>query len=298
MDMQALADFALIAEHGGFGAASRATGRSKATLARRLANLEQKLAVRLFERGNLGVKLTDAGVELLCRIHKPFEEIQEAAEAASCRGNGLNGPLRISAAVVFAHAHLVRIAAKFLRLHTGIEIELVANDDMADLIEDRFDIVIRANPNPVDQLVGKCIIRTERVAVAAPNLTVPPESDRASLIFRCTEKPRLSWSLHTTTGPRELRLRPAMGLSTLMMMREAALYGAGVALLPRTLIEEDLTAGRLSCWGVDAEGRTEIWALHASSRLPSRKVVAFLEFLEVEMHASSRDLRRRLPCGA
>lgn len=296
--MQALSDFALIARHGGFGAASRATGRSKATLARRLADLEQKLAVRLFERGHSGVKLTDAGAELLLRINRPFNEIRNAAEAVSHTGNGLNGALRISAAVVFAHAHLTRVAAKFSRLHPGVEIELVADDEMADLIEERFDIVIRANPNPVDQLVGKCIVRTERVAVAAPDLAMPAESGRASLIFRCTEKPRLSWKLLTETGYRVLELRPAIGLSTLMMIREAALHGAGVALLPRTLIEEDLAAGRLSCWGIDAEGQTEIWALHASSRLPSRKVVAFLEYLEVEMHSSSGDLRTQLPCGA
>jgi len=290
MDMQALSDFALTARHGGFGAASRATGRSKATLARRLADLEQSLGVRLFERGHSGMTLTDAGAELIRRIDGPFGEIQDAADAAidtgaGRSGNELKGLLRISAAVVFAHAHLTRIAATFSRLHPGVEIELVADDGMTDLIEERFDIVIRANPDPAEQLVGKCITRMERVAVAAPDLAMPAEGGRAPLICRCAETPRPSWSLLTETGLRELGLKPAIRLSTLMMMREAALHGAGVALLPRTLVESDLADGKLVSWGVDVEGRTEIWALHASSRLPNRKVVAFLEHLETEYRA-------------
>ena len=71
-----------------------------------------------------------------------------------------------------------------------------------------------------------------------------------------------------------------MKLSTLLMIREAAIGGAGVALLPRTLVEDDLTAGRLACWRVEAGRPTEIWALHASSRLPNAKVTAFLDYLE------------------
>ena len=71
-----------------------------------------------------------------------------------------------------------------------------------------------------------------------------------------------------------------MKLSTLMMIREAAIAGAGAALLPRTLVEGDLDAGRLVCWGVEAGRPTELWALHASSRLPGAKVTAFLNHLE------------------
>ncbi len=173
MDLEALSDFVLAARHGGYGAASRASARSKASIARRVADLERRLGVRLFERGHAGLRLTDAGSELFGRIAGPFREIEEASEAVGPENTLLKGRLRISAAVVFAHAHLVRIAAGFARLHPGVEIEIVADDGIIDLVEDRFDIVIRANPSPSDQLVGKCITRTDRVAVAAPGLPMP-----------------------------------------------------------------------------------------------------------------------------
>ena len=280
MDAAALLDFVLTAEHGGFGAASRSTGRSKATLARRVAGLEDSLGVRLFERGGAGLRLTEAGQDLLTRISGPFGAIRDATEAVHRGGDDLQGPLRISAAVVFAHAHLVRIAAAFCRAHPAVEMEIVADDEVVDLVADSFDIVIRANPAADERWVGKRIARTDRVAVAAPEHPTPDEGEAAALIYRSAEHPAPAWRLVSESGPRSVLLRPAMKLSTLLMMRKAAIHGAGAALLPRTLVEDDLAAGRLTCWGVEAGGETEIWALHASRRLPSAKVTAFLRHLE------------------
>ena len=286
MDLEALSDFVLAAQHGGYGAASRASARSKASIARRVADLEGRLGVRLFERGHAGLRLTDAGSELLGRIAGPFREIEEASKAVGPENTGLKGRLRISAAVVFAHAHLVRIAAGFARLHPGVEIEIVADDDMIDLVEDRFDIVIRANPSPSEQLVGKCITRTDRVAVAAPSLPMPADGERTPLVCRGTEHSTASWHLMTEAGPRELLLRPRMKLSTLLMVHQAALHGAGVALLPRTLVADDLAMGSLACWGIEAGATTELWALHAASRLASAKVTCFLRYLEEALRSS------------
>ena len=279
MELEGLLDFVLAARHGGFGAASRASGRSKASIARRVAELEQRYGVRLFERGHAGLMLTDEGSVLYERIAGPFRAIEGASAAVNQGSDSLKGRLRISAAIVFAHVHLARIAASFARLHPGVEIEIVADDGIIDLVDDRFDIVIRANPSPSEELVGRCIVRTDRVAVAAPDIAMPDESESARLIYRSTARPDLTWRLRTDAGTRQLLLEPAMKFSTLMMIREAAIHGAGVALLPRTLIADDLSHSRLNCWGIYDGGQTEIWALHASSRLASAKVVSFLDHL-------------------
>lgn len=280
MDISDLQDFALVARHRGFGAASRATGRSKATLARRIASLEESLAVRLFERGQSGLRLTAAGSELLASTAEPLRDIEAAAEAVSTGVGPLRGRLRISAAVVFAHAHLPAIATAFIQLHPGVELDVVADDGMVDLVESDFDIVIRANPDPMAQLVGKCIVRTERVAVAAPDHPLPQPSEAWPAVLRSGERSVAAWQLESDSGLREIRLRPAIRFSTLLMIRDAVLHGAGVALLPRTLVEDDLRAGRLTLWGVEAGGSTEIWVLHASRRLVSAKATAFLRHLE------------------
>ena len=182
--------------------------------------------------------------------------------------------------MVFAHAHLARIAAAFAREHPAVEVEIVADDRVVDLVVDAFDIVIRANPDEAGLLVGKRIVRTERVAVAAPGLPPPAEGVTAPLIYRSAERPAALWRLNSDGGSRTVTLRPAMKLSTLLMIREAAIYGGGAALLPRTLVESDLISGKLACWGVESGAWTEIWALHASGRLPNAKVSAFLRYLE------------------
>ena len=82
MDLNALADFALVATNGGLGKASRASGRSKATLSRRIADLEEQLGVRLIERSARGLKLTEAGQMLMDRTEGPMHEVAEAMTAA------------------------------------------------------------------------------------------------------------------------------------------------------------------------------------------------------------------------
>src|ERR1700742_3264095 len=81
MDLLALADFNLVARHGGFGRAARATGRPKATLSRRVAELESDLALRLFERGTRTLKLTQEGQALYERAGALLAELDETAAA-------------------------------------------------------------------------------------------------------------------------------------------------------------------------------------------------------------------------
>ncbi len=100
MDLQALTDFNLVAAHGGFGRASRASGRAKATLSRRVAELEQSLGVRLIERGSQSLRLTDEGRALHERTSGPLSDIAEAGEAVVLGASTPRGRLRVSAPVL------------------------------------------------------------------------------------------------------------------------------------------------------------------------------------------------------
>jgi DNA-binding transcriptional LysR family regulator len=79
MDLLALADFNLVARHGGFGRAARAAGRPKATLSRRVAELEESLGLRLFERGARALKLTEEGQAFYERTRILLAELEETA---------------------------------------------------------------------------------------------------------------------------------------------------------------------------------------------------------------------------
>src|SRR6202046_4725038 len=113
MNLEALADFNLVALHGGFGRASRESGRSKATLSRRVTELEQSLGVRLIERGSQTLRLTEEGRSLHERTSDLLSEIAEAGETVASRAPTPRGRLRISAPVVLAHVALTRVAVRF-----------------------------------------------------------------------------------------------------------------------------------------------------------------------------------------
>ena len=102
MDLLALADFNLVARHGGFGRAARAAGRPKATLSRRVSELEAALGIRLFERGARDLKLTEEGRALHQRTSALMTEIDETAAAIASGGERPRGHLRISAPMMFS----------------------------------------------------------------------------------------------------------------------------------------------------------------------------------------------------
>ena len=280
MDISALLDFNLVVRHGGFSPASRASGRPKATLSRKVIELEAQMGVRLFERGAKGLRLTDAGAALHARTAGHFAEIEAAAGAIEREDGSLSGRLRVSAPVLFAHAHLGRIATEFSLAHPAVELFVVADDSIADLVEDQYDVVIRANPRADEGLVGRCFVRTDRVAVAAPAFPRAGNDERVRVVDRIGESTDAQWRLRDGSSLLTLQPDPMLHLSSLLMVRDAVLLGAGAALLPRTMIEEDLAAGRLVEWGVEEGVQTELWALHTSRRLVSDKVRAFLRCLD------------------
>ncbi|KTF34842.1 LysR family transcriptional regulator [Xanthomonas vesicatoria] len=176
MDLNALLDFALVAANQGLGKASRASGRSKATLSRRIAELEEQLGVRLVERSARGLRLTEAGQVLMERTEVPLSEVAEAMAAAREGLSTPRGRLRVASPVLFSQLAMGRIGAEFCAAYPEITLEVVAEDRTVDLVEEQFDVAIRINPSPDSSLVGRCFAKDRLVVVAAPSIAMPTSS--------------------------------------------------------------------------------------------------------------------------
>jgi DNA-binding transcriptional LysR family regulator len=288
MDLQALTDFALVAAHSGFSRASRLSGRSKATLSRRVAELEESLGVRLIERGTQTLRLTDEGRALYERTRGPLTEITEAGNAMTLGASVPQGRLRVSAPLVLAHVTLGRVAARYALTYPAVQLEIVAEDRKVDPVEDDYDLVIRVDPPKDERLVGRCILGDERWIVAHPDLSRPAVSTAVGApevraVLLAWAPAGIIWQFRMPDGTGSA-LNPAatLRLSSLLMIRDAVLAGAGAALLPRLLVEGDVEAGRLAHWGTDTHPPVEIWALRNSRRLVGAKVRAFLDIIESE----------------
>ncbi|GGE10946.1 LysR family transcriptional regulator [Aureimonas endophytica] len=280
MDLLALADFNLVARHGGFGRAARAAGRPKATLSRRVAELEAALDLRLFERGARQLKLTEEGRALFERTAMLLTELEESASAIASGGHRPRGRLRLSAPLLFSQVAMGRLAAGFALKYPDVRLEVTSEDRPVDMVEEAFDLVIRVNPEPDESLVGRVFLRDRLVVVAGPGLAPPPDGSPVPAVVRGSADPAALWDLATATGRSRLAVEPVLRLSSLVMIRDAVRMGVGVARLPISLVGQDLAAGRLAHWG-DVEGsEIALWALYPSRRLLSARVSAFLDFLK------------------
>lgn len=278
MDLNALADFALVATSGGLGKASRSSGRSKATLSRRIADLEEQLGVRLIERSARGLKLTEAGEGLMARTEGPLLEVAEAMTATREGLSAPRGRLRVASPMLFSQLAMGRIGAEFRAAYPEVMLEVVAEDRLVDLVEEQFDVAIRINPSPDSSLVGRCFAKDRLVVVAAPSVPMPSPGAVAQV-------PGIVFSNFQPTNWRlddgRLVLEPIaqLRLSSFLMIRDAAVAGAGVALMPQSIAWDQLTRGELVQWGKVSDVEIELWVLHTSRRLPAPKVRAFVEFI-------------------
>lgn len=285
LDLSALTDFNLVASHGGFGLASRAAHRPKATLSRKVAELEAHLGVRLIDRGSRTLRLTPEGRALHERTQGPLAEIGEAEQAVAAGASVPRGTLRVSAPIVFAHVLLARVAADFVAVYPHVTLEIVAEDRKVDPVEDNYDLVIRINPDPDERLVGRRILEDERLLVASPDIPNPLLSNEeedavpVAAIGHITTSADALWRIRTDHGVRVLSPQMRLRFSSFLMVQDAVLAGAGVALMPKLLTALNIAEGRLIVWGVDDGPTVEIWALQNSRRLSSSKIRAFLEVL-------------------
>ena len=289
MDLLALADFNLVARHGGFGKAAREAGRPKATLSRRVSELEASLQLRLFERGGRALKLTEEGRALFERTGALLTELDEAAAAIASGGENPRGGLRISAPLLFSQTAMGKLAAEFAMKYPQVRLEVTTEDRTVDMIEEAYDLVIRVNPSPDETLVGRAILQDRLVAVASPTLARPTDGAPAPAVVRVSGDRATAWSLRSAAGPISLAVDPILQLSSLPMVRDAVRAGVGAGLLPISLVSHDLAAGRLVHWGdIDAPD-IRIWALYPSRRLLSARVSAFLEHLRLAFPKGTPD---------
>jgi DNA-binding transcriptional LysR family regulator len=282
MDLTAVSDFNSVAKHGGFGAASRVTGIPKASLSRRVRELEDSLGVHLIERGVRPLRLTEEGAALHARTGAPVDAIADALQDIKAGLHRPSGRLRISAPLLFASVSLGPLAAAFLAAYPDVLLEVSTDDGFVDLRDGKVDIVIRANPRPDEDLIGRCFLRNALVLVAPPSLARPVDADEAvPAVMRTGMVDGDTWIVSDAADGSSRRYRPraVLRLSSPLSIRDAVLAGAGAAMVPLAIVAADVATGRLAQWGASTQPPVEVWVLHASRRLASTKVRAFVDFI-------------------
>ncbi|PFH11535.1 DNA-binding transcriptional LysR family regulator [Collimonas sp. PA-H2] len=278
MDLNALREFVLVARHGGFGAASRQAGIPKASLSRRIRQLEDELGTRLIDRSSHAFRLTAEG-ELLQQGASPLiAELLQLQERLHPQQEP-RGPLRISAPLLLAHSTLGALAAEYRKRYPQVQLEIVGEDRFVDLIAEGYDAVIRANPKEDADYIGRCFVRERQVLVVGGGASQIEHARPLPLV--CLPQRARNTQLNVLQDGRQVTLETAtmLVLSSPIMIRDAVLAGAGAGILPPSLIRQEIQDGRLREIGTLADTEVGIWLLYPSRRHISSRLRAFSDLL-------------------
>jgi DNA-binding transcriptional LysR family regulator len=295
MDLNAMAVFAKVAERGSFVGAAQALSMPTSTVSRRVAELELALGVRLLHRTTRSVRLTDEGAEFYARCARMVSEAREAVDALMAHQDQPRGRLRVSASSLFTQLVLGAVAAEALRRWPQLEIEIAASEERVSLVEEGFDLAIRAGAMPDSSLIGHRIGEAKRVVCASPGYAAErglPGAPDELAHHRCILHPGRTWRFLGSQGRVEVPVTGPLAVNDVIAAREAAVAGVGVAWLPLVVCGRDIAAGRLVVampeWTERSVGA--VWALHPGGGLAPPKVRAFVQLLIEHFDRAQRTL--------
>ncbi|MDC0721428.1 LysR family transcriptional regulator [Nannocystis bainbridge] len=257
MDLLAqMATFVRIVEGGSLSAAARRLRLSTPAISRQLRALEEELGATLVLRTTRRLTVTEVGRTYYERCVQILREVEEA-QAGARRSDAVEGRLVVAASVTFGGLRVAPTLPALFAKHPRLRIDLRLEDRITDLVGDGVDVAIRATtlvPSAADGLIGVPLATVPRVAVAAPSYLrrrgEPKEPaalarhDALVQVFG-SGAPAIRWRF--TKGPREevVPVREVLACNVLAVLRDAAVAGLGVALLPDWLVAQELAAGQL-----------------------------------------------------
>jgi DNA-binding transcriptional LysR family regulator len=285
MDLNEILIFTRVVQAGGFTAAARLLGMPKSSVSRKLSELEDRVGARLIQRTTRKLGLTDAGRIYYEHSARIVAEMEEADRAVSHMQASPRGLLRVTAPLSFAM--LGPIVAEFLKRYPDAQVELTCTDRRVNLVEEGFDVAIRAGALDDSTLIARNLGAIKRVLVAAPGYcrrhgtpSTPADLARhACISFGAGSRSNI-WTLHAGEHEVEVKISPRLTVNDYEMVRDAARAGLGIAWMPRFLCAADLRAGRLRQvlpkW---CSAEVPLHALYPTARHLSPKVAAFIDLV-------------------
>lgn len=259
-DLNDLAYFVNVVDHGGFAPAARALGMQKSKLSRRVAALEARLGVRLIQRSTRRFSVTGIGQI----YHQHCQAMLEAAAAAQAAideaAAAPRGLIRMACPPDLLSFRFGAAVARFMAAHPAVEIRLKALNRPADVIQEGFDLLIRTAPPETEQAsvamrrlgaLGRRLVMAPALLGAGPPIASPADLTARPGLGADPQAPRADgrdgeWRLvHEGGAHATLRFAPRLAADNLPTLRAAALAGVGIAALPALMVEQDLAEGRL-----------------------------------------------------
>ena len=310
--LQSMRVFVKVADLGSFARAASAMDISNAVATRHVADLEGRLGTRLLNRTTRSLSLTESGQVYLERARQILDELEDVEQMVVARNHEPVGTLRIVAPVVFGLHNLAPVLQTYAERYPKVIPDVTLVDRQVDLVEEGFDVGV-----VIARQMRSASIVTRRLTTGCMTVCATPAISRSTARRRvpkhllehpCLSLPSEYWGDERVfTGPEgEVRVRPTNVIvaNNTEMLRQFALLGMGIAILPSYLIGRDMTRGRLvRLLGDYRLPQVEINIAYPSRRHLPAKVRTFIDHLVEHFSQTPNQPARRAmdqgwPCAA
>ena len=276
--------FTRVVECHSFTSAALTLSMQKSTVSRRIAQLEERLGVRLLNRTTRKLRLTEVGQAYYERCRQIMQEFAEAEEAIMQLQSEPTGLLRVSSPIEFGQLFLGGVVGDFMCRYPAIQVEVELTTRMVDPVEEGVDIVIHRGRPQDSSLVARPMMSSPRQLFASPAYLAEhgtPQKPEDLIQHRCIHTlmdDGRKW--HFLQPSVSVPVNPVLTVNNITFAREAAVSGAGIINVPAFIAEplvEQGVLGRVLEQCVLPS--TELYALYPSRRFQAMKVKAFIDYL-------------------
>jgi DNA-binding transcriptional LysR family regulator len=296
--LQAMTTFVAVVDSGGFASAARKLNLSPPVVTRAVAELEERLGLRLLTRTTRIVRVTDAGARFAEDCRRILGDIEEAETAATGTNAAPRGTLTLTAPVLFGHLYVTPILVDYLQRFPEVDAQCLFLDRIVNVVEEGIDVAVRIGELADSTLVARRVGTTQRALVASPGyLRSLPKGARAPRVpddllqLNCIVYTELAtqnaWTF--TAGPGApaavgtsvtVRAQGNIQTNSSEVVRAAVLSGMGVGYAPTWLFDEEMSQGDLQVLLPDWPAPPmPVHLVSPSQRRESAKVRAFAEHL-------------------
>lgn len=285
--------FVKVAENLSVSKTAAALAVGKSVISKRIAQLESHLGATLFSRSTRQVALTSAGEAYLEHAKKALLAMRAGEEMLTALRSDLNGKIRVTAPVSWGQRILSKKIPEFLRMHPGIELELILSDRIMDLVQERIDVAFRwSSSQDNKELYMKTVAMIEWMLVCAPQYIAlhgepmrPEELENHSCLFYWKNTSDDWWILELGPEVKRIKVKSRYHVDNPEAVLEACMQGLGVGLLPAYLCKDAILAGTLlkvlTEWMPKTRFGNQIAAVTPPDRMRVFRNKAFIEFVQV-----------------
>ncbi|WP_010489398.1 LysR substrate-binding domain-containing protein [Pseudomonas sp. S9] len=254
-DLNSLYYFTQVVEQGGFAAAGRALEMPKSKLSRRIAQLEDRLGLRLLHRTSRHLSLTEIGQEYYQRCLAMRVEAEGAAEVIERNRAEPRGMVRLACPTTLLNSWVGPMLTRYMLKYPLVELYIESTNRRVELLHEGFDVALRVRSPPLENtdMIMKVLGASTQRLVGHPDLLAslpenfkPEDLGRLPSLYWGGSRRDYQWELlGPDDGRQVIAHQPRMITDDLQALRNGVLAGLGIVHLPWVAVREDVAAGKL-----------------------------------------------------